>query len=156
MLLSSTSHPRAAGYAAVPAAKREEPVMHRMIVAAVAAIAVAAVAASAAALVLVGPAAGAASCPRPSKLPAEFVGRVDNPYFPLTPGTTLNYRGKLDGRPATDVFAVTNRTKVILGVTTTVVHDQVFVKGELVEDTEDWFAQDGTGKTPGQESSCRR
>jgi len=43
------------------------------------------------------------------------------------------------------VVTVTNRTKVILGVTTTVVHDQVFVKKELVEDTEDWFAQDTAG-----------
>jgi len=34
---------------------------------------------------------------------------------------------------------------VILGVTTTVVLDQVFMKGELVEDTEDWFAQDSAG-----------
>jgi hypothetical protein len=49
------------------------------------------------------------------------------------------------GKSATDVFSVTNETKVILGVTTTVVHDQVFVKGELVEDTFDWFAQDGAG-----------
>jgi hypothetical protein len=32
-----------------------------------------------------------------------------------------------------------------LAVTTTVVHDQVFIKGELAEDTEDWFAQDKEG-----------
>jgi hypothetical protein len=74
-----------------------------------------------------------------------FVGQIDNPYLPLKPGTTLTYKGKLDGQPATDVFSVTNRTKVILGVTTTVIHDQVFIKGDLVEDTEDWFAQDSAG-----------
>jgi hypothetical protein len=87
----------------------------------------------------------APSCPRPPKLPAEFVGQITNPYLPLTPGTTLTYKGKLDGESATDVFSVTNDTKVILGVTTTVVHDQVFVKGELTEDTFDWFAQDANG-----------
>lgn len=43
------------------------------------------------------------------------------------------------------MVSVTNRTKVILGVTTTVVLDKVFIKGELVEDTEDWFAQDTDG-----------
>jgi hypothetical protein len=43
------------------------------------------------------------------------------------------------------VLAVTDGTKVILGVATTVVHDQVFVKGKLVEDTLDWYAQDATG-----------
>jgi hypothetical protein len=42
-------------------------------------------------------------------------------------------------------FTVTSQTKEILGVTTTVVHDQAFVKGELVDDTLDWFAQDAAG-----------
>jgi hypothetical protein len=98
-----------------------------------------------AALVHAASAASAPSCPRPSALPGDFVGEVNNPYFPLKPGTTLNYRGKLHGKSATDVFSITNRTKVILGVTTTVVVDRVFIKGELVEDTEDWFAQDSEG-----------
>lgn len=122
--------------------------MHRIGVAAVAAIAAAAlvaVAAIAASLVIAAPALSAPACPRPAALPAEFVGEIDNPYFPLKPGTTLNYRGKLDGKSATDAFSVTNETKVILGVTTTVVLDQVFIKGELVEDTKDWFAQDTDG-----------
>jgi hypothetical protein len=108
-------------------------------------IVVAAVAAATAALVLAAPAVSAPSCPKPPRLPGAFVGQIDNPYLPLQPGTTLSYRGKLDGKSATDVVSVTNRTKVILGVTTTVVHDQVFIKGELVEDTEDWFAQDSEG-----------
>jgi hypothetical protein len=128
--------------------KREEPMMHRIVVGAVTAIAAAALlalAAIAAALVTAAPASSAPSCPRPASLPGEFVGQIDNAYFPLKPGTTLTYRGKLDGRSATDVFSVTERTKVILGVTTTVIHDEVFIKGELVEDTEDWFAQDTVG-----------
>jgi hypothetical protein len=108
-------------------------------------IAVAAVAAIAAALALAGPALSAPSCPRPPALPDTFVSQIDNPYLPLKPGTVLTYKGKLDGQPATDVFAVTGSTKVILGVTTTVIHDQVFIKGDLVEDTFDWFAQDASG-----------
>jgi hypothetical protein len=87
----------------------------------------------------------AKSCPKPPALPTAFATKIDNPYFPLTPGTTLRYTGKLDGQPATDVFAVTTATKTILGVRTTVVHDQVFAKGELVEDTDDWYAQDAVG-----------
>jgi hypothetical protein len=100
-----------------------------------------------AALALTAPASSAPSpsCPRPSDLPASFAARVDNPYLPLTPGATFTYKGKLDGQSATDVFAVTNRTKLILGVATTVVHDQVFTKGKLTEDTEDWYAQDADG-----------
>jgi hypothetical protein len=91
------------------------------------------------------PARGAPSCPKPPALPGSFVGQIDNPYLPLAPGTTLRYKGKLDGESATDVFSVTTETKVILGVTTRVIHDQVFIKGELREDTLDWFAQDADG-----------
>jgi hypothetical protein len=85
------------------------------------------------------------SCPKPPALPDQFVAGVDNPNFPLTPGKTFVYKGKQDGEPATDVLAVTGSTKTILGVATAVVHDQVFVKGELVEDTLDWYAQDAAG-----------
>jgi hypothetical protein len=122
--------------------------MHRTIGVAVAGIAAAALAAALAAT-LVAPASSSAasSCPKPPKLPAvdQFVGQIDNRYLPLTPGTTFTYKGKLDGEPAKDVFTVTHQTKMILGVTTRVIHDQVFVKNELVEDTFDWFAQDLNG-----------
>jgi hypothetical protein len=77
--------------------------------------------------------------------PDNFVSQVDNPYFPLEPGTTLIYRGETDGVPTRNVTYVTNDTKVILGVTTIVVHDQAFEEGVLVEDTFDWFAQDVDG-----------
>jgi hypothetical protein len=118
--------------------------MHRTVFGAVSGLLVAACA-FATALVVSGPARSAPSCPKPPKLPGEFVGQVTNRYFPLQPGTTLTYKGKVDGNSATDVFSITNETKEILGVTTTVVHDQVFVKRELVEDTFDWFAQDAAG-----------
>jgi hypothetical protein len=87
----------------------------------------------------------AQSCPKPPALPTAWANQVDNPYLPLTPGTTWTYKGKLDGTSATDVFTVTNQTKMILGVTTTVIHDQVFQQGDLVEDTFDSFAQDASG-----------
>jgi hypothetical protein len=105
----------------------------------------AAVAATAAMLVPAAPAFSAPSCPRPPALPDDFASRIDNPYFPLAPGTTLTYKGKLDGEPAVDIFKVTHNTKQILGVTTTVIRDQVFINGELAEDTKDWYAQDDDG-----------
>ena len=78
--------------------------------------------------------------------PADFAARVDNPWFPLTPGTTLRYRGQKDGRPATDLFTVTRKTTTIQGIRATVVHDRLFVDGVgLVEDTIDWYAQDRKG-----------
>ena len=119
--------------------------MSRIVIATTTAIALISVAAVAAALVRVAPAPGASTCPKPPKLAEDFVSHVDNPYLPLEPGTTLTYKGKQDGQPAKDVITVTDRTKVILDITTTVVRDQVFIKGELVEDTEDWFAQDEAG-----------
>lgn len=90
-------------------------------------------------------ASSAQSCPRPPALPTAWASHVDNPYFPLTPGTTLTYKGKLDGTSSTDVLTVTHETKAILGAATTVIHDQVFQKGDLVEDTFDWYAQDASG-----------
>lgn len=77
--------------------------------------------------------------------PGNFVSVIDNKYFPLTPGTTFTYRGETEGIPSRTETSVTYDTKVILGVTCTVVHDQVFEKGVLVEDTFDWYAQDVDG-----------
>jgi hypothetical protein len=77
--------------------------------------------------------------------PSLFVHVIDNPYLPLIPGTSLFYEGISDGERETEVFEVTHRTKTVLGVRATVVRDRVFVGGDLVEDTLDWFAQDRFG-----------
>ena len=43
-------------------------------------------------------------------------------------------------------MTVTDQTRVVAGVPTTVVHDEVRdADGELVEDTFDWYAQDAAG-----------
>ena len=68
---------------------------------------------------------------------------IDNPDFPLVPGTTFTYRLVKDGEFLRDVVEVTSDTKTILGVQTTVVHDTASTPdGALVEDTLDWYAQD--------------
>jgi hypothetical protein len=81
----------------------------------------------------------------PEFSPEGFVSVVDNSYFPLEPGTTFIYRGESEGAPTRDVMNVTNETKVILGVTTTVVHHLSYEDGVLIEETFDWFAQDEDG-----------
>jgi hypothetical protein len=53
----------------------------------------------------------AQSCPKPPALPTAWANQVDNPYLPLTAGTTWTYKGKLDATSATDVLTVTNQTK---------------------------------------------
>lgn len=77
--------------------------------------------------------------------PANFVTVIDNPYFPLVPGTTFIYEGQTaDGFNHTE-FEVTHNTKVLMGVTCVEIHDTVRLDGELEEDTLDWFAQDRQG-----------
>lgn len=76
---------------------------------------------------------------------AGFVDVIDNPYFPLQRGTTFTYDGTVDGQPAEEVMQVTNDTKVIQGVQTTVVHDVLSINGIVAEDTFDWYAQDTDG-----------
>jgi hypothetical protein len=64
-----------------------------------------------------------------------------NQYFPLVPGTVWTYAGGGE----VDVVTVTDRTRVIDGVTTIIVHDVGSVNGVVQEDTEDYFAQNVDG-----------
>ena len=77
--------------------------------------------------------------------PADFVDKIDNPYFPLVPGTNYVYEGQSAGGLVHTEFFVTHNTKQILGVTTVEIHDTVTTDGALTEDTLDWFAQDKDG-----------
>lgn len=77
--------------------------------------------------------------------PADFQTRVDNPYLPFVPGTTFKFVEKEGRETRENVVTVTRDTKVIMGVTCTVVHDVVNEKGVLKEDTFDWYAQDKQG-----------
>lgn len=84
--------------------------------------------------------------PTPSPDPADFVGTVDNPWFPLVPGTVLTYRSIGDEGTQTDTVTVTHDTRVVAGVRTVVVHDVATdADGTVVEDTYDWYAQDTAG-----------
>jgi hypothetical protein len=77
--------------------------------------------------------------------PQDFVAGVDNPYFPLEPGTVLVYEGQSDGEREVVTIRVTDQTREILGVTCVVVRDTVEVAGEIHEDTFDRYAQDVDG-----------
>ena len=75
----------------------------------------------------------------------RFVSHVDNPWFPLKPGTVYRYRGIKDGRSSNEVLTVMRGTRVIQGVRCTVVRDLLYIRGRLHERTTDWYAQDGSG-----------
>jgi hypothetical protein len=87
-----------------------------------------------------------AASPTARPAPSQFVRNVDNPWFPLKPGTTFVYHGSKDSKAATDIFQATRRTKVISGVRCTVVEDTLLLNGKLEEHTIDWYAQDLTGR----------
>jgi hypothetical protein len=77
--------------------------------------------------------------------PADFVDVVDNPYMPLSVGSTWVYEGTTpDGTERVEIEVLDER-RDIQGISATVVRDTVTVEGELVEDTYDWFAQDTEG-----------
>jgi len=74
------------------------------------------------------------------------VKRIDNPYLPLVPGSRWTYQASGVDVDETITVTVTDQTRVVAGVTTTVVHDEVVdADGTLVEDTYDWYAQDRAG-----------
>jgi hypothetical protein len=74
-----------------------------------------------------------------------FVSEITNPYLNFGVGTTFRYEGETPDGHETIVTEVTHKTKRIMGVICTVVHDQGYLDGELAEDTFDWYAQDMNG-----------
>lgn len=78
---------------------------------------------------------------RPIIDPSAFVEVVDNPFWPLTPGTSFVYKSADEEIK----ILVTPKRRMVLGVSTVVVEDRVFADGKLVEDTADWYAQDRAG-----------
>jgi hypothetical protein len=98
--------------------------------------------------------ASAGTCPVPlpqggdpvSLDPANFADRIDNTFLPFLPGSVWTYRETdSEGARMKVRVSVTDRTRQILGIDATVVHDKVTERGELVENTFDWYAQDECG-----------
>jgi hypothetical protein len=85
------------------------------------------------------------AAPAPASKGPRFVSRIDNPWFPLLPGTKYVYRGVKDGKRSRDVFTVTHGRKTIQGAPCTVVRDLLYIHGRLEERTTDWYAQDAAG-----------
>jgi hypothetical protein len=83
---------------------------------------------------------GSAASPR-----RGFTARVDNPWYPLKPGTVYRYRGVKERQPSREVMTVTRRTKVIDGAPCVVVDDRLYLHGRLEERTIDWYTQDAKG-----------
>jgi hypothetical protein len=79
--------------------------------------------------------------------PAEFTTNIDNPYWPMAPGSKWVYsETDTAGTNERVVVEVTDRTKTIAnGIEARVIRDTVSENGEPVEITDDWYAQDSAG-----------
>ena len=79
--------------------------------------------------------------------PAEFTAEIDNPYWPMSPGSRWVYEETdEEGTLLRVEVTATDQTKTIAnGVEARVVHDVVSEDGEPVEVTDDWYAQDSAG-----------
>jgi len=84
--------------------------------------------------------------PTPSPRPADFTDRIDNPWFPLVPGTVRTYRLTTAQGTRTLTAAVTGRTRLVAGVRTVVVHEAVTgPRGRRLAQADNWYAQDRAG-----------
>jgi hypothetical protein len=79
--------------------------------------------------------------------PADFTTKIDNPYWPMAPGNKWVYEGgNVDGTSEEIVVEVTDETRTIAnGVEARVIRDTVTQGGQLLEVTDDWYAQDSAG-----------
>jgi hypothetical protein len=78
--------------------------------------------------------------------PASFTSQIDNPFWPMAPGTRWVYRETdAEGNAQRVVVTVTDVTLDVMGIDARVVHDLVTEDGVPVEDTYDWYAQDADG-----------
>ena len=82
---------------------------------------------------------------RPVIDPANFTHVVSNPYYPLTPGTTMTYTERDNRYTRENKTTVTRETKTIMGVKCVVVRDNVTLAGAPTEETFNWYAQDKQG-----------
>jgi hypothetical protein len=97
-----------------------------------------------------GAGAQTSDLPRGSKQvkldPRRFTTEIDNPYWPLEPGSRWIYRETdAEGAVRRVVVTVTPKTKTIAGIEARIVHDVVSQGGEVIEETYDWYAQDTDG-----------
>ena len=79
--------------------------------------------------------------------PSEFTTEIDNPYWPMKPGSQWTFRETDAEGAVRDVdVTVLDKTKTIANRDEArIVHDQVTEDGQLSEDTYDWYAQDSEG-----------
>lgn len=77
--------------------------------------------------------------------PADFSTTINNPFFTVTPGETFTYTSETKEGTERIEIEITSDTKQVMGVTTLVYWDRVYLNDVLIEDTRDYLAQDTEG-----------
>ncbi len=91
--------------------------------------------------------------PKPSATPkyapvvkaSNFVKSIDNPYFPLVPGSTALFSGTSGTGKLIEQVTVSKKTRKIMNVTCVEVSSTLTVNDKLSENTINWYAQDKQG-----------
>jgi hypothetical protein len=91
--------------------------------------------------------------PKPTSAPkyapqvktANFVKAINNPYFPLTPGTSSLFSGTNDTGKLIEQITVTKKTRKIMNVTCVEVERTLTVNDKLANTSINWYAQDKQG-----------
>lgn len=81
----------------------------------------------------------------PQIIPTEFSASITNPMFSLPVGRKLTFQAETEDGTEKIEIEIESGTKVIMGVTTTIYRDRVYIDGQLVEDTRDYLAQHQNG-----------
>lgn len=80
--------------------------------------------------------------PTPSPEPTDFVSGVDNPWFPLAPGSGWTYRAQDGGTVEVTVSGTTRAAGVEATAVETVARSD---RGRVEEESTAWYAQDRDG-----------
>jgi hypothetical protein len=83
--------------------------------------------------------------PTPSPDPQDFVGYVDNQWFPLDQGSTWTYAVNVDGGAGETTMTVEPSNLALAGVAVTVLRSETVVGTDPAVVTTDYFAQDRDG-----------
>ncbi len=83
----------------------------------------------------------------PAILAANFTNSANltNPLFPYQPGKRYILEGQTSAGLERIEIERLATNKTVMGITCAVIRDRVWVNGLLVEDTDDWYAQDNAG-----------
>jgi hypothetical protein len=77
--------------------------------------------------------------------PAHFTHVISNKYFSLNEGMVAGYEKTTREGIVRKEVVVTGETKMVMGITTLVIRDREWLNDELVQETNDWVAQDMAG-----------